>query len=423
MPSFLFWNAQGEFFHDLAPWNRTFSQPHVSRGLAVADYNNDGAMDIAIVDHGEGVRLLRNDIAQGNWVELRLHDRVPPANAPLGFGDGATVIAWVKGVPLRRTVGSSSYLSQDSHRIHIGLGSASSIDRLEVRWLRGPAETWTHVAANQIWDITQGQPELKPFAPGLTASAIAGAPAAADTKSATVQFWAKQHAAMDAMKRRAGLCQGRGAVPRGAGDESESRRLTLLPGQLLRSSRRHFCPRSRNSMHWPASILKTTAPFNARESCWPRLRPREANSHSARQALASALRLNSEETGTLVLLGEVELARGDFASAQTTFAHVCQANPRAANAWYFRGYIAWKNGDLRTSDSDAQVCTHCPRVRLEAGRFCAGRRCTSEDVQRGRISGSFCAAVGWHVNPSGSVCPTRFIPSQHPVSNVDRVRQ
>ena len=35
MPSFLFWSAQGEFFHNLAPWNRNFSQPHVSRGLAV----------------------------------------------------------------------------------------------------------------------------------------------------------------------------------------------------------------------------------------------------------------------------------------------------------------------------------------------------------------------------------------------------
>ena len=66
MPSFLFWNAQGKFFYDLAPWNRSFSGPHTSRGLAVADFNNDGAMDVAIVDQGEGVRLLRNDIPQGN---------------------------------------------------------------------------------------------------------------------------------------------------------------------------------------------------------------------------------------------------------------------------------------------------------------------------------------------------------------------
>jgi len=149
-PSFLFWNAQGTFFDDLAPWNHSLSQPHVSRGLAVADYDNDGAMDIAIVDQSEGVRLLRNDIPQGNWVELRLHDRVPPSGKPIGFGDGTTVIAWVGGVPLRRTVGSSSYLSQDSHRVHIGVGAGTKIDRLEVRWLRGAKETWTNVAANQL---------------------------------------------------------------------------------------------------------------------------------------------------------------------------------------------------------------------------------------------------------------------------------
>jgi len=45
MSSFLFWNSQSNFFYDLAPWNRSLSQPHASRGLAVADYNNDGAMD------------------------------------------------------------------------------------------------------------------------------------------------------------------------------------------------------------------------------------------------------------------------------------------------------------------------------------------------------------------------------------------
>jgi hypothetical protein len=73
----------------------------VSRGLAVTDFNNDGAMDVAIVDQGEGVRLLRNDIPQGNWVEFRLHSRVPPTGAPLGFGDGATVIAWTGKVPIR----------------------------------------------------------------------------------------------------------------------------------------------------------------------------------------------------------------------------------------------------------------------------------------------------------------------------------
>jgi hypothetical protein len=92
-----------------------------------------GTHEYRVIAWSEGVRLLRNDIPQGNWAEFRLHSRVPPAGAALGFGDGATVIAWVGGVPLRRTVSISSYLSQDSHRVHFGLGPAAKIDRLEVQ--------------------------------------------------------------------------------------------------------------------------------------------------------------------------------------------------------------------------------------------------------------------------------------------------
>jgi tetratricopeptide (TPR) repeat protein len=346
MPSFLFWNAQGDFFHNLAPWNRSFSQPHVSRGLAVADYNNDGAMDVAIMDHGEGARLLRNDIPQGNWIELRLHDQVPPANQPLGFGDGATVIGWIKGAPIRRSVGSSSYLSQDSHRIHIGLGSATTIDRLEVHWLRGPYETWTHVAANRIWDVTQGQAEVKPFilaSTPVTSASLGPTPAG---KSATVQFWEKQHAAMDAMKRERDFAKA-AALFRDA--------LALNPSHEDSHYYLANCLAALGQVHEAVSELQLLVRINPQNHrAFQRegeLLASSAGSRgqllAARQALDSALRLNSEETGTMVLLGEVALAEGDLGSAESSFTHVCQANPRAANAWYFLGYIAWKQGDVR----------------------------------------------------------------------------
>jgi tetratricopeptide (TPR) repeat protein len=57
--------------------------------------------------------------------------------------------------------------------------------------------------------------------------------------------------------------------------------------------------------------------------------------------------MNSEETGTLVLLGQVALALGDLSAAEEHFAHACQANPRAANVWFLRGYIAWKRQNSR----------------------------------------------------------------------------
>ena len=348
MPSFLFWNAQGDFFHDLAPWNRNFSQPHVSRGLAVADYNNDGAMDVAIVDQGEGVRLLRNDIHQDHWAELRLHDRVPPSKAPLGFGDGATVIAWVKGVPLRRSVGSSSYLSEDSHRVHIGLGAATKIDRLEVHWLRGAAENWTNLATNQIWDITQGVSEAKAFNPQATASNAPGKVANPTEAAGLVQFWAKQHAAMDAMKREQNF-------PKAA----QFFREALAINHNHEDSHYYLA----NCLAAQGDVASAVAELDA----LIRINPQNHRAYqrkgellaasaasrdqllAATQALNTALKLNSEETGTLTLLGEVSLAQGDLSEAERSLAHVCQANPRAVNAWFLRGYVAWRKGDIRNA--------------------------------------------------------------------------
>jgi len=346
MPSFLFWNAQGDFFRDLAQWNLNFSQPHVSRGLAVADYNNDGAMDVAIVDQGEGVRLLRNDIPQGHWAEFRLHNRVPPSNPPLGFGDGATVIAWVKGMPLRRTVGSSSYLSQDGHRIHIGLGSATKIDRLEVRWLRGAPETWSNLAADNIWDITQGEPIAKPFAQPVAGTGQSVTQTVQLGKAATEQFWSKQHAAMDAMKR----------------DRDFAKAVSLFHEALA------INPNHEDSHYYLANCLVELGDIRSAVGeldALIRINPQnhrayqrkgellaasassKSNLAAARRTLDAALRLNSEETGTLVLLGEVQLAEGNLPEADRDFTHVLQANARAANALYFRGYIAWKRHDDR----------------------------------------------------------------------------
>lgn len=343
MPSFLFWNAHGDFFYDLAPWNRSFSQAHASRGLAIADYNNDGAMDVAIVDQGEGVRLLRNDTAQGHWVELRLHDRVPPSNTSLGFGDGATVIAWIKGVPLRRTVGSSSYLSQDSHRIHIGIGAAAKVDRLEVRWLRGAPETWANIPADQILDITQGNSNAAPFAPRIAAPQPGGAQSDLSGKAAIEQFWTEQHAAMDAMKRDHNCVK---AVP------LFRQAIAIHPNH--EDSHYYLANCLADLGQIPAAITELDVliginPQNHRAfQRKGELLAASSNSKNglspARQALREALKLNPEETGTLALLGEVALAQADYAGADRAFEHVLQANSHAVNAWYFRGYIAWKRG-------------------------------------------------------------------------------
>jgi enediyne biosynthesis protein E4 len=349
MPSFLFWNAHGDFFHDLAPWNRAISQPHVSRGLAVADFNNDGAMDLAIVDHGEGVRLLRNDIPQGNWVEFRLHSLVPPRNAPLGFGDGATVVAWIGSVPLRRSVGSSSYLSQDSHRIHMGLGSAAKIDRLEVHWPRGKSEVWKDLKAYQIWDITQGEPEAKPFVPNTSQAMPVAAPAALD-KANQAKFWNLQHSAMDAMKRERDFPKAIGLF-----------RQALALNPVHEDSRYYLanCLAASGEVHDAIAELdaliqlnpQTHRAFQRKGELLAASAMSRSQLEQAREPLNAAMRLNSEETGALSLLGQVALALGDFKLAEDYFLRVCQANPRAANAWFLRGYVAWARQDAKQASA------------------------------------------------------------------------
>jgi hypothetical protein len=360
MSSFLFWNAHGDFFHDLGPWNRSFAEPHVSRGLAVADFDNDGAMDVAIVDQGEGVRLLRNDIPQGNWAEFRLHNRVPPSGKPLGFGDGAAVTAWVGGVPLRRTVGSSSYLSQDSHRVHIGLGPAKQIDRLVVRWLRGPEEVWTNLPANHIWDITQGEPKATIFTPGTSAPYAPPSPGELSPAMLTA-FWDKQHAAMDAMKREHDFSKAialfREALAINPSHEDShyylanclaaSGDVSSALGELDTLSR--INPQNHRAFQRKGELLAVSATSRGQLE-------------QARKPLNAALRLNSEETGTQLLLAEVELTLGNFGAAQKHLAYVCQANSRATNAWFLRGYIAWKKHDK-----------HETLTMLEATRTARGR--------------------------------------------------
>src|SRR5579871_251261 len=97
----------------------------------------------------------------------------------------------------------------------------------------------------------------------------------------------------------------------------------------------------------------------------------------AREALLSALHLNSEETGTLVLLGEVEVARGNFPAAEQDLASACQANPHAANAWFLRGYVAWKRGEV------ARAARMLAAARTAGGLEKKPLGATSEgDVQR-----------------------------------------
>src|SRR6185295_10013737 len=125
----------------------------VSRGLAAADYDNDGDLDLLVTNNGDRVDLLRND--NGNARNALLIQLVARKSAPNGIG--ARVIATAGSRALVREVkAGSSYLSQSDTRVHLGLDRAAVIDRLEVRWPAGTTEVLTNVAANQILTVREG---------------------------------------------------------------------------------------------------------------------------------------------------------------------------------------------------------------------------------------------------------------------------
>jgi len=237
--------------------------------------------------------------------------------------------------------------------MHIGLGAATKIDRLEVHWFRGPTETWTNLGAGQIWDITQGEREAKPFIPRTTDVQQTSLPASLD-KTTLVLFWGKQHAAMDAMKR-----------------EHDFAKAASLFREALAMNPEHEdshyylanCLVALGDIAGAMAQLDDLARINSQNHrAFQRkgeLLAASASSRNqlerARETLSVAIHLNSEETGTLVLRGEVSLAMRDLTTAEQDFAHACQTNARAANAWFFRGFIAWKRGDARQASADLRA--------------------------------------------------------------------
>ena len=140
------------------------------RGLAIADFNNDGALDLAISNNpgdcgketAPATVLQNNTGAKRSWLAVELIGTTCNRDAI-----GAEVVAEIDtnraGVKphlakqLRLVSAGSSYASQHSARLYFGLDTAERVDRLTVRWPGGATETFTNVAAKQVAKITQGK--------------------------------------------------------------------------------------------------------------------------------------------------------------------------------------------------------------------------------------------------------------------------
>jgi enediyne biosynthesis protein E4 len=130
-----------------------------ARGVAFADFDNDGYVDVLVANNGDPPTLLHNNALHKNhYVNFKLVGTKSNRDAL-----GARIKITAGGVnQIREIVGGGSYLSQSDLRANFGLGDAKVISSIDVNWPSGAHQTFQNVPADHFYQLTEGQPKLSP---------------------------------------------------------------------------------------------------------------------------------------------------------------------------------------------------------------------------------------------------------------------
>jgi hypothetical protein len=145
--------GKGEFDKVSDALGPDFVRPIVGRGLATADYDNDGDIDIVTNNRGDFPSLLRNDGGDANhWLTVQLAGTKSNRD-----GIGASLKLSSQGfVHVEQAKGGMSYMSASDPRIHFGLDKRTKIESLEITWPSGQVDRLTNLPIDQIITVKEG---------------------------------------------------------------------------------------------------------------------------------------------------------------------------------------------------------------------------------------------------------------------------
>ena len=154
-PLLLFHNNGRTFENVSATAGRAFAESFAARGMAIGDFDNDGAVDVLVAVNNDAPVLLKNNAAQGNhWLGVKLVGKKANPDAI-----GAKII-WQAGDLKRSKVKTSggSYLASHDPREVLGIGARTKIDRLEIRWPQpsGRVDVFTDLPTDRYITIVEG---------------------------------------------------------------------------------------------------------------------------------------------------------------------------------------------------------------------------------------------------------------------------
>ena len=149
---------KGKFWKSNKSSGDGFRTPYVGRGVAFADFDNDGFVDVVVGNNGDVASLLHNSGRTGNhFLNFKLVGTRSNRDAM-----GARIHVQAGGISqIREIEGGGSYLSQSDLRANFGLGKAAQAEAIEIKWPSGLQQAFHNVAADKFYLIQEGSDRLE----------------------------------------------------------------------------------------------------------------------------------------------------------------------------------------------------------------------------------------------------------------------